>query len=469
MGAILGAYLMPHPPIIMKEVGKGEEKKIQKTSDAMLLVARDIKEKKPAALIMVTPHGPLFSDAVAISVKPELTGNMGMFGAKHVKFTKENHLDLTNKILQFARLREFPCGMVNQDLAREYDLSLELDHGTMVPLYFIDQEYIHYKLVHITYGLLPREDLYAFGKIIQEAIDELSENVVIIASGDLSHRLSKDAPGGYHPSGKVFDEKFLSLLEGGDIEEFFSLERSLSEEAGECGLRAVDIMLGACDGYEISPKVLSYEGPFGVGYGVVQMNLGGKSGDRRFHEHLVTRREDRLRQIRGKEDAYVRLAREALEKYVKEGRQIKESKNATAEMLENKAGVFVSLKKYGELRGCIGTIAPTRENLVQEIIRNAIQAGTADPRFYPVEEEELETLVYSVDILMEPEPIQSLEELDVKRYGVIVTSGERSGLLLPNLEGINTVEEQIRIALQKAGIGINERYNLQRFEVIRHH
>ncbi|AOT71211.1 AmmeMemoRadiSam system protein A [Geosporobacter ferrireducens] len=469
MGFILGTYLLPHPPIIMKEIGKGEEKKIQNTAEAMKEVARDIKDKKPAAIILITPHGPLFSDAAVISVKPELAGNMGKFGAAHVKFTKENHLDLTNKILQFARLRDFPCGMVNQDMAKDYDVSLELDHGTMVPLYFIDQEYIHYKLVHITYGLLPREDLYAFGRILQEAIDDIEENVVIIASGDLSHRLTKDAPAGFHPSGKIFDERFLSLLEKGDIEEIFALERKLSEEAGECGLRAADIMLGACDGYEIDVKVLSYEGPFGVGYGVVKIAVGEKCGERQFHERLVIKRNEQLQAIRSKEDAYVRLAREALEKYVREGTQLKASQNVMEEMLEKKAGVFVSIKKHGELRGCIGTISSTTANLAQEIIRNAIQAGTADPRFYPVEEEELELLVYSVDVLMEPETIQSLEDLDVKRYGVIVSSGEKSGLLLPNLEGVDTVEEQVRIALQKAGIRINEGYNLQRFEVLRHH
>ncbi len=469
MGFILGTYLLPHPPIIIKEIGKGEEKKIQNTVDAMKAVARDIQQKKPAAIILITPHGPLFSDAVAISIKPELTGNMGKFGARHVKFVKENHLDLTNKILQYAGLRHFPCGKVSQDMAKDYGVSLELDHGTMVPLYFIDQEYIHYKLVHITYGLLPREDLYAFGKILQEAVEEMAEDVIVIASGDLSHRLTKDAPAGFHPHGKIFDEKFLSLLEKGDIEEIFALERSLAEEAGECGLRAVDIMLGVCDGYTIDSKVLSYEGPFGVGYGVVQITLGERSGKRQFHDALVTKRNEQLQETRSKEDPYVRLAREALEKYVKEGVPIKGSESTTVEMLGEKAGVFVSLKKHGELRGCIGTIGPTTANVAQEIIRNAIQAGTADPRFYPVEEEELEMIVYSVDVLMAPETIQSLEELDVKRYGVIVSSGKKSGLLLPNLEGVDTVEEQVRIALQKAGIPINEGYNLQRFEVIRHH
>ncbi|HHZ00152.1 MAG TPA: AmmeMemoRadiSam system protein A, partial [Tissierellia bacterium] len=128
----------------------------------------------------------------------------------------------------------------------------------------------------------------------------------------------------------------------------------------------------------------------------------------------------------------------------------------------------VSLKLDGSLRGCIGTISPTTSSIADEIIRNAISAGTEDPRFPPVTEEELSRLEYSVDVLGKAEKIESLDDLDPVRYGVIVTKGHRRGLLLPNLEGINTVEEQVSIALRKAGIYPHEDYRLERFEVVRH-
>jgi AmmeMemoRadiSam system protein A len=137
-------------------------------------------------------------------------------------------------------------------------------------------------------------------------------------------------------------------------------------------------------------------------------------------------------------------------------------------MMEERAGVFVSLKKHGQLRGCIGTIAPTCPCIADEIIQNAISAGTKDPRFSPVRESELDDIVYSVDVLGEPEPVDDVSQLDVIRYGVIVSSGYKRGLLLPNLEGVDTVEQQVEIARQKAGIGRNEDYSLERFEVIRH-
>ena len=137
-------------------------------------------------------------------------------------------------------------------------------------------------------------------------------------------------------------------------------------------------------------------------------------------------------------------------------------------MTESKAGVFVSIHKDGMLRGCIGTIAPVAGCVAEEILRNAVSSGTEDPRFPPVEKEELDTLVYSVDVLGAPEPVSSPGELDVKKYGVIVTKGRKRGLLLPDLEGVDTVEEQIAIARRKAGIGEEDTVTLERFEVIRH-
>jgi AmmeMemoRadiSam system protein A len=162
------------------------------------------------------------------------------------------------------------------------------------------------------------------------------------------------------------------------------------------------------------------------------------------------------------------LARESLETYIRTGKVMDLGDGLPNPMLNSRAGVFVTIKQYGQLRGCIGTIEATQENIAWEIVKNAISAGTRDPRFFPVEEEELDSLVYSVDVLKEPEPIETLDELDVKRYGVIVSHGSRSGLLLPNLEGIDTPQEQVKIALQKAGIDEDEEYVMQRFEVIRH-
>ena len=165
----------------------------------------------------------------------------------------------------------------------------------------------------------------------------------------------------------------------------------------------------------------------------------------------------------------MKLARMSLETFVKTGKRADVPKHLPPELSNKKAGAFVSLKKDGMLRGCIGTILPVTESLGEEIVRNAVSACSEDPRFNPVTEDELDSLVYSVDVLTEPEPIASEEKLDPKRYGVIVESGGRRGLLLPDLAGIDTVAEQLSIACRKGGIDPNGPVKLWRFEVVRHH
>ena len=168
------------------------------------------------------------------------------------------------------------------------------------------------------------------------------------------------------------------------------------------------------------------------------------------------------------QDPYVALARYSLEHYVRKGEKAPLPDNLPEEMLNRRAGAFVSLHERGELRGCIGTIGPTASSLAEEILQNAISAAVDDPRFPPVEELELPELVINVDVLGEPESVESEDELDPKRYGVIVSCGHRRGLLLPDLEGVDTAEQQLEIARRKAGIPEHFSVDLERFEVIRH-
>jgi len=163
----------------------------------------------------------------------------------------------------------------------------------------------------------------------------------------------------------------------------------------------------------------------------------------------------------------VELAKKSVETYIREGKKFVLPDPLLPEM-SGKAGVFVCLKKYGELRGCIGTYLPTSECIGSEVIANAISAATKDPRFSPVGKEELNDLTYSVDILSCPEKVDSISDLNPKKYGIIVVSGFRRGLLLPDLEGVNTVEEQLRITKMKAGILPHEEVDIFRFEVKRY-
>ncbi|TYP58749.1 AmmeMemoRadiSam system protein A [Thermosediminibacter litoriperuensis] len=463
---IVGCYLMPHPPIMIPEVGKDEARKVNTSIEAAHEVGREIRDLKPDTLVLISPHGPIFQDAVCIYDFP-LKGSFASFGAPEVRLEFESDEELKKEILERAGRTGVPAVKSSSVRLSRYGVKEELDHGVLVPLYFITQYAKGFKLLPLAFGMLPYEDLYAFGRVIRESAGALGKRVVVVASGDLSHRLTPGAPAGYSPQGRVFDEKLVSILESFDIGALYGLDPVLAKKAGECGLRSIWIMLGALDGFSVDSRVLSYEGPFGVGYCVARFRPEGEG--KSWLERLYNRRAEKIKMRREKEDSYVKLARRSLETYVKTGRVMDVPGNLPREMLEQRAGVFVSIKKHGQLRGCIGTIMPTRRNIAEEIIKNAISAGCEDPRFFPVEPEELPELTYSVDVLTPPEPIDSPDKLDPKKYGVIVKRGNRTGLLLPDLEGIDTVEEQINIALRKAGIRPGEGYELFRFEVIRHH
>ena len=308
---------------------------------------------------------------------------------------------------------------------------------------------------------------YRFGEAIAQAAAALKRRVVIIASGDLSHKLKEEGPYGFVPEGPQFDQKIMEVLSRADFTSLLEFDPVFCEKAAECGLRSFVVMSGAFDGLEVKAAKLSYEGPFGVGYGVVCFEPGEKSSARHCGEKYLCLERERCAQAAEKNDEYVRLARSSLEYYLKTKHPLPVPSGVSAELCERRAGVFVSLKKGGELRGCIGTIVPVTGSIAEEIIRNAISAGTQDPRFDPVREDELPYLIYDVDVLT-PSERADKDSLNPKRYGVIVTSGAKRGLLLPNLDGVDTVEQQLQIALRKAGIGRGEPYFIERFEVVRH-
>lgn len=492
MGKIINSYIFPHPPIIIPEVGQGREKDAIKTIEATKRASEDIRSDAPDTIIIITPHGPFFEDYFYIPTDNILKGDMSQFGAPEVKLEFENNIELINKIIKNALAEGIYCGGLENKLMKEMGVSKKIDHGAMVPLYYVNKEYrTHksgtgdtegndiskprkFKIVSISLADLPYIDLYRFGMCIGKAVAESNERVVILASGDLSHTVSHASPYGYNKKGVEFDNLLVKYVSEGDVKSILNFDRDFCEEAAQCGLRSFLIMFGALNGYDIHPQVYSYEGPFGVGYAIAKIKVGDINPNRNLYEEYKKDMRNKMKQLREDEDPYISLARFALEAYVREGRIVSQTEylqqfgNLPEEMIRDKAGTFVSLKKDGALRGCIGTIQSTKKNIAEEIIYNAISAGTKDPRFFPVGTNELDDLVYSVDVLGEAEPIESLEQLDVVKYGVIVRSGYRSGLLLPNLEGVNTPEEQVSIALQKAGISPREKYTMERFEVIRH-
>ena len=466
MTKIIGRYLMPHPPIVIPEIGQGEEEKIIDTVNSMKSIAKEIKNLAPKTLVIITPHGPLFKDAIAVSDMEYIYGDFSKFGNSSVGLKKNINIPLTKKIIESTLDKGISVAPIDEKSTKEYGIDNELDHGALVPLYYIDKEYSNYNIVHITYGILSKSELYNVGIIIKDAVEEIGETTVIIASGDLSHALKDSGPYEYNENGSKFDKEILSFLEKGDTLSIFNMDKNLIEQAGECALRSIHILLGTLDTRMFKGELLSYEGTFGVGYGVMNIKEKGNSlKSTSLYDIRHIELEDK--KFKKSESSYVNLARKSLKYFLENNEHIKLPDDLPENMLIEERGVFVTYKMDRELRGCIGTIFPTTECIAKEIIRNSVEAGISDPRFLPINVDELPFLEVSVDELMKPE-VTTFDKLNPKDYGIIVRTDRKTGLLLPDLEGVDTKEEQLEIALKKAGINKDEYYEIERFKVIRH-
>ena len=458
---ILASFMVPHPPMIVPAVGRGSEKQIQKTIDAYIQVSKEIALLHPDTIIVSSPHATMYRDYFHISPGSCASGSFEQFRASSVAFKEQYDTELVDDIENLAAKSSFPAGT-------EGERDPKLDHGTMVPLWFIRQFCSDFKIVRIGLSGLPLTEHYKLGQIIRNTVQLSGKRVVFVASGDLSHKLQSYGPYGYAPEGPLYDERVMDVCGRAAFGELFEFSEAFCDKAAECGHRSFVVMAGIWDGIAVKATVLSHEDVTGVGYGICTFNPVGPDESRHFLDLYNQKRESELIQKRLNEDPYVQLARKSLESYILYRRTLPVPSTLPADLVNRRAGAFVSLHKSGLLRGCIGTISPVADTLAEEIIQNAVSASSRDPRFSPVRPEELKDLEISVDVLGEPERVLSEEELDVKRYGVIVTSGMRRGLLLPDLEGIDTVSEQIAIARQKAGIRPGEKVSLQRFEVVRH-
>ncbi|MBQ5955212.1 MAG: AmmeMemoRadiSam system protein A, partial [Firmicutes bacterium] len=383
------------------------------------------------------------------------------FGAPEVSFRETYDTDLVEAICDLAAESDFPAGTMGER-------DRQLDHGTMVPLWFIEKKYRDFRLVRTGLSGLPLTDHYKFGQMIAKAIEQTGRRTVIVASGDLSHKLQDYGPYGYAPEGPEYDKRIMDVMGRAAFGELLDFDETFCDKAAECGHRSFVIMAGAMDGRKVEAKVLSHQDVTGVGYGIGTFYPGEAYEERHFLDSYMAELKKKTEAMRASEDPYVSLARQSLETYIRTGRKISVPEGLPEEMLDTQAGAFVSIHKFGKLRGCIGTIEGVRDSVAEEIINNAISASTEDPRFSPITEDELKWLEINVDVLGEAEYIYSMDQLDVKRYGVIVSKGYRRGLLLPDLDGVDTPEQQVAIAKQKAGIRPDEEVKLQRFEVIRH-
>lgn len=431
--------IAPHPPIMVPEIGRESIGAVRDSIEAMAELTERLIASGAESVVLISPHAPLEIDSFVAYGGPEVYGDFTNFHTPETSVAAPVDRELLAAITVSAACENYRVSHLPDT---------DLDHGIAVPLYFLLRNGWQGKVVALGYSFLSNEDHIRLGGCIKKAADNLGRLVGFIASGDLSHRLAPHAPAGFNPNAHVFDETVIAALRANDPQAIVDIDFNLRKLAGECGFRSMLVAIGASTGLPLSCEVMNYEAPFGVGYLVAQ---------------LINQRAE------SKRDDLPGLAREAVEIFIRSGEVLQSPREAPGGLLSARAPCFVSIKRLdGELRGCIGTIEPSKESLAQEIIANAISAAMNDPRFEPVTEDELPNLRYSVDVLL-PAEETVFEELDPAVYGVIVEdeTSARRGLLLPDIPGVDSAEQQVEIASRKAGIQRGTPVKLWRFKVDR--
>ena len=479
MTAIKFACISPHPPIIIREVGRGREVEAQRTIDALQQVASEIPVHRPETVLIMATHGPLNPGAFFLLAASAAQGDFARWGAPQVSFRLPTDLELIAAIRDEASRAELPL-----DAASRWNDGL--DWSVTVPLYYLRCGMADAPLTPMNISFLSAAKHFRFGQAVRQAIDRVGRRAVIVASADLSHRLSDDGPYGFDPAGPELDRRVREAVASWDVEALLTMDEGFREQAGDDAVSSISFLMGALDGLRVRPRILSYEGPFGVGYMVAAIDILEDGGEAPYAhveraepvpalparpgstvEGPAQAEPEDIVAAAGPRHPLVRLARDAVEVFVRERRVLEPAPLSLAD-LPRRAACFVSLKTADALlRGCIGSVDPVEPDLPREVVRNAIDAATIDPRFLPVTPEELSGLVYSVDVLVPPQLIEGLHDLDPRRYGVIVRSGRRRGLLLPDIEGVDTAEQQVDIARSKALIAPDELLEMWRFEVQR--
>lgn len=427
MSGIVAGALVAHPPVLLREVGGERADLVRATASSMERLDQRLSRDDFELVIVISPHSPSAVESMPLRRSPRLQGDLGRFGAPQVRVDLQVDLEATRALFTAANAGGFSLSWSDDS---------NLDHGVVVPLHFLPRTRAGRRFILLGISGWQAERFRRFGSWLERHLR--GRKALLIASGDLSHRLTVDAPYGFRPEGAVMDQVVIDSLRTQDWDRIGWLDPALVEEAGECGLRPLATLLGVAEAAGLRSEVLSYEGPFGVGYPVVHFG-----------------REQPAMSIQA-------IGRAAIETYLRERRVIDPPDTVSPE-LQRPSAAFVTLRKHGELRGCMGSVVPTEASAAREIIRYAIASAMRDPRFDPVDLDEVPELTVTAQLLDPPEPIASMDELDPGVYGLIARSGDRQGLLLPGIEGIETPDEQLAAVCQKAGINRLGPLTLERF------
>jgi MEMO1 family protein len=436
--AISCAVLMCHAPIVVPAVAGDRAAQCCGTTQAMREVAARVHAHAPDVLVVISPHGRRDRQRWSVCTADAVSGSFARFGAAHARLSLPGAPAAATLLTQHAR--ELSVELAQLDRAQ-----LDHDHGALVPLYFTHQAGYRGPTLIVTPPARHSESHELLGRAIAQAARAAGQRWVVLASGDMSHRLIPGAPAGYDPRAAQFDDTFRASIDRGALREACATDAVLRELAAEDVVDSVAVAAAAVDYQSAGHRTLHYEGPFGVGY--LEAVLFDADSAPPWDALLHVARDAIMRQL---SDAEPR-AYEALPEPWREAR-----------------GVFVTLRRRnGSLRGCVGHTTPSHRTLVDEVAACAVAAAERDTRFRPVTAEELARLRIEISLLTPPERIHEPSQLDPQRYGIVVSYGAARGVLLPNIDGVSTYDEQIRIAADKGQLPHDRRdhWQIERFEV----
>jgi len=451
-GQVIIAVLMPHAPVLVPAVGGKHGNQAGASVSAMAEAARRVVRAKPETVVLISPHTPRRRGAFAIWAGGRLSGSLAQFGAPETAVDLPGDEPLAATIAEEAGSRSVDVWWLRD---------AQLDHGAVVPLWHLADAGWRGPTVLIGLNYPGEPGLVELGEAIADASQRAGRCVAVVASGDMSHRLQPGAPAGFHPRAKEFDCAFIECLRAGDYRKLPDFDSELLDLAAEDALDSTLVAASAVNWNATGHEVLSYEGPFGVGYGVAILHQpASESASASIHgtgahESDVTET--------GK--ALLRVARRSIEAAFRG--DTKEPAIVAEGILGERRGVFVTIRgPRRELRGCVGTLIPRFVNTAEETWHVARDAAFRDGRFVPVGAHELGQLLFEVSVVLPLEEVASTAELDPRRYGVVIaTEDGRSGVLLPDVKGVETVEQQLTLARHKGGIGEFEPVRIQRFAV----
>jgi AmmeMemoRadiSam system protein A len=431
---------MCHAPIVVPEIAGSRGFACVKTTDAMERVAYALVAHEPNVLVLISPHAPRLPDAWGLVDDCRIGGSFSQFGKPEIEVSVPGAGDAVETISDVARARKIKTGRARGN---------DLDHGSIVPLAFLAKAGWQGPTLIVSLPGHDHDEEEAFGRVLAEAAQLRKERWAVLASGDMSHRLERGAPAGFHPRAAEFDRTFVSHIRKGQLRLAVHPELALRELAAEDVVQSTRVAVAAADYDPRGLHVFAYEGPFGVGY---------------LEAILHSDRARTTDLFEGSPPAeLVDLARMAIRCAVSNERG---SLPPLPAVWQAPRAVFVTLRSSdGELRGCIGRTEPALDSLAEEIVDCAVAAATRDPRVLPITAEELDDLTIEVSLLDPPEAITSVDDLDPMRYGALVIQGARKGVLLPEVEGVDTPEEQLQIAMRKGHINVQKPYQLARFRV----